>query len=132
MSTGIVLLSHGGIAAALHSEAQRILPQGGGTRVIGVAADESCSSMRGRLEYAISQVDGGDGVLILTDLEGATPCNQVTQLLAHPDYHHRVRLVTGLNLPMLLKVLSYRDQPLSQLAELAVAGGTTGIHQAEQ
>ena len=124
MNTGVLLLSHGGIAAALCQEASRILPGRGEVAILGVTPDEACDTVRDRLRAAIQRLDQGDGVLILADVEGATPCNQVTQLLNLPEYRPRVRLVTGLNLPMLLKVLTYRRDSLARLAELAVMGGT--------
>lgn len=128
MNPGVLLLSHGAIAAALQTEALRILPRADAVDILGVGPEDGCETVADRLRGAIERLDCGDGVLVLTDIEGATPCNQMTRLLAQVEYRSRVRLVTGLNLPMLLKVLSYRHESLSRLAELAVAGGTGGIH----
>lgn len=130
MSTGILLLTHGEIAAALRAEAMRILPDIKDVAILGCAPDERCEQTHERLCEAIERLDHGQGVLILTDVCGATPCNQVTELINHVDYRERIRLVTGVNLPMLLKVLNYRDAELTQLAQLAVVGGTAGITQA--
>ncbi|MCG8466084.1 MAG: hypothetical protein MI750_14710 [Xanthomonadales bacterium] len=127
MSVGIILLSQGPLAAALQSEAEKILPSAQHVAVIGVTHDEPCSSVRERLKAAITDQNQGQGVLLLADIEGATPCNQAVKLMqqAQPI---ALRLVCGLNLPMLLKVLSYPRENLESLAQLAVTGGSMGIH----
>lgn len=66
---------------------------------------------------------GGEGVLVLADVYGATPCNTVCKLL-RPG---RVEGVAGVNLPMLLKVLNYRGEPLNLLADRAANGGQSGV-----
>jgi len=76
-----------------------------------------------QIKQAIINLDSGYGVLILADLFGATPCN-----LAHYfASEHQVKIVSGLNLPMLLRVLNYSDTSLSQLADIASEGGKRGI-----
>ena len=65
----------------------------------------------------------GDGVLILADIFGATHVNAAMQLLEKD----RVELVAGVNLPMLVRVLNYRDVKLHQLVALAVSGGKNGV-----
>jgi PTS system ascorbate-specific IIA component len=69
-------------------------------------------------------LDGGEGVLVLSDLYGATPCNVANRL---PKLGVRMHCVSGLNLPMLLRVLNYPEQSLDQLAETAATGGRGGI-----
>ena len=73
---------------------------------------------------ALRRVDQGEGVLILTDLYGASPSNLAARLtqLGTP-----ARRVSGLNLPMLLRVCNYPELPLDELARTAVAGGKTGV-----
>jgi PTS system ascorbate-specific IIA component len=71
----------------------------------------------------VDQVDQGQGVLVLTDLVGATPGN-VAARLAEPG---RVEVVSGANMPMLLRSLCYGEQTLGELVQKAVAGGTTGV-----
>ncbi|AJP48777.1 PTS fructose transporter subunit IIA [Rugosibacter aromaticivorans] len=68
-------------------------------------------------------VDSGDGVLILTDLYGATPSNIATKLL-EPG---RIEGLAGVNLPMLLRALTYRDKGMETLITRAVAGGRDGV-----
>lgn len=71
----------------------------------------------------LNLVDSGDGVLILTDLYGATPSNIATKLL-EPG---RIEAVTGVNLPMLLRALTYRDKDMATLISRAVSGGRDGV-----
>lgn len=71
----------------------------------------------------LAELDTGDGVLVLADIYGATPCNMLCNLI-EPG---RVDLVAGVNLPMLLKVLTYRHEPLAALVERAQRGGHDGI-----
>ncbi len=68
-------------------------------------------------------VDSGDGVLILTDLYGATPSNIATKLL-EPG---RIEGLAGVNVPMLLRALTYRDKGMETLITRAVAGGRDGV-----
>jgi PTS system ascorbate-specific IIA component len=69
-------------------------------------------------------LDHGDGVLVLADLYGATPCNIGLSL---SELGVRLRCVSGLNLPMLLRVLNYSDKSLPELTEIAASGGRGGI-----
>jgi PTS system ascorbate-specific IIA component len=71
----------------------------------------------------IATLDTGGGVLVLTDLYGATPCNIAARLLANP----KIRVVSGMNLPMLIRVLNYPDLSLDALADKAVSGGRDGV-----
>jgi PTS system ascorbate-specific IIA component len=74
---------------------------------------------RRRLEF----LDSGDGVLILTDMFGSTPAN-VAGRLARGRRH---RVIAGVNLPMLVRVLNYRDLSLTELVNKALSGGHDGI-----
>jgi PTS system ascorbate-specific IIA component len=68
-------------------------------------------------------VDAGDGVLIMTDLYGATPSNIATKLLV-PG---RIEGLAGVNLPMLLRALTYRDKGMETLITRAISGGRDGV-----
>jgi len=75
-----------------------------------------------QVRIALQKLNSGQGVLILTDMYGATPSNIVSELL-DPS---RV-LVSGINLPMLVRVMNYPDLDLNDLAEKAISGGQDGI-----
>ena len=73
---------------------------------------------------ALRRVDGGQGVLVLTDLYGATPSNLAAKVarLGTP-----VRRVSALSLPMLLRVMNYAEQDLDELPTVAAAGARNGV-----
>lgn len=73
----------------------------------------------------IQQLDSGDGVLILNDMFGATPCN-IASRLVQPG---RVECLSGANLPMLVRVLTYRHEPLAAVIEKGLSGGQRGVIQ---
>ncbi len=73
----------------------------------------------------IKQLDSGDGVLILSDMMGATPCN-IASRLVQPG---KVECVAGVNLPMLVRALAYRHEPLPVVIEKGLSGGQGGVVQ---
>jgi mannose PTS system EIIA component len=76
-----------------------------------------------QLTQIITKLDQGDGVLILTDLFGSTPSNIAYELQEKTS----IRIVTGLNLPMLIRIMNYPQLNLLELAEKAMKGGQAGI-----
>jgi PTS system ascorbate-specific IIA component len=123
---GILLLTHEEIGRALIAAAQHVLPRLpcsiDALEVGGTEGDpDALLASAARTAQAL---DHGGGVLVLADLYGGTPCNVANRLAAHGV---RARCVSGLNLPMLLRVLNYPDKPLDELAEVAASGGRTGI-----
>jgi PTS system mannose-specific IIA component len=81
------------------------------------------ADMLARARAKVAELDQGEGVLVLTDVYGATPCNTVCKVIAS----NSVEAIAGVNLPMLLKALTYRDQGMPRLIEKAVSGGQAGI-----
>ncbi len=71
----------------------------------------------------IKQLDSGDGVLVLSDIFGATPCNIASRLVQHG----KVECVAGVNLPMMVRALTYRNEPLSVVIEKGLSGGQGGV-----
>ncbi|MGB7756955.1 MAG: PTS fructose transporter subunit IIA [Salinisphaera sp.] len=121
---GILLIGHGDLPRALRAAAAHILGTPAlATTAIGIAADEDTDAARARIAQAIAALDSGAGVLILIDALGATPYR-----LAHAaaEGRDRVATVTGVNLPMLVRVYNYPDMGLAELAESAVAAGQRG------
>ncbi len=124
MSVGVVIVTHGQIGHALVEAAEFILDRSL-ERVRRVAVTQSGAEMPNEplLREVIDGADEGDGVLVLTDLACASPSNIVEQQLG--ACHARV--VSGVNLPMLLRTWNYRDEALDQLVERAIQGGLKGI-----
>ncbi|UJP05571.1 MAG: PTS fructose transporter subunit IIA [Nitrosomonas sp.] len=76
-----------------------------------------------RARTLVAQLDSGDGVVMLSDILGATPCNVASRLI-QPD---RVACIAGVNLPMLVRILTYRNEPLPMVIEKGVSGGQRGV-----
>lgn len=112
---GLVVATHGDLAESLLATAAMIIGPVAGARAISLSRDHSPEELGELLDRAIGEVDGGDGVLVAADMFGGTPANVgMTRLVPG-----RVDLLTGVNLPMLLKFLSYREHcPLPELAEM--------------
>jgi PTS system ascorbate-specific IIA component len=125
MSVGVLLLTHEAMGGALLGAARHVL----GNLPLPVdfhevAADADPDELLREAASSARALDDGDGVLVLSDLYGATPCNVAQRL---PDLGVRMHCVSGLNLPMLLRVLNYPEQSLDQLAQTAASGGRGGI-----
>jgi len=124
MTCGILLVTHPGVGTALLDVATRLLRQLPlKTEAFEVPFDADLDALLPLASAALRRVDGGDGVLILTDLYGASPANLAGQLarLGTP-----VRRVSALSLPMLLRVMNYPEQALDQLPATAAAGTRNG------
>ncbi|CAM0122604.1 PTS fructose IIA subunit family protein [Stenotrophomonas maltophilia] len=124
MTCGILLVTHPGVGPALLEVATRLLRQLPlKTEAFEVPFDADLDALLPLASAALRRVDAGDGVLILTDLYGASPANLAGQLarLGTP-----VRRVSALSLPMLLRVMNYPEQGLDQLPATAAAGTRNG------
>lgn len=124
MTIGVLLVSHELLGQAMLDISVKTLsicPLA--TRVLGVPLDDDPDALAIRAEKMMTELNSGDGVLILTDLCGATPSN-IACRFAHLD---DVRVVSGLNLSMLIRVLNYPQLSLTEIAERAVGGGRQGI-----
>ena len=122
-AVGIIIAAHTDYAAALLRTAECILGPLGDCTSISVDVTLDVAETVQRLNDASRLLDKGAGVLILTDMFGGTPTNLSLALLTH----RKVEVVTGVNLPMLLKAFSARSLPLRELAELAGEAGRQGI-----
>ena len=124
MACGILLITHPGIGASILSNAGLLLrPLPLKAEAFDVPLDADLEALLPLASAAMRRVDGGDGVLVLTDLYGASPSNLAAQLarLGTP-----VRRVSALSLPMLLRVMNYSEQGLDQLPATAAAGTRNG------
>ena len=126
MAVGVLLLTHEGIGTSLLRVARRLL---GAPPALALDAFEAdwyggVDEQLAGASAAMRRVDGGDGVLLLVDVYGATPSRIAARLaqLGTP-----ARRVTGVGLPMLLRVLNYPEQTLDELARTAAAGGRNGV-----
>ena len=124
MTIGVLLVSHellGQMMLDISVKTLNICPLA--IRVLGVPLDDDPDVLAARAKNMVSELNSGDGVLILTDLCGATPSNIACRL----GYLENVMVVAGLNLPMLIRVLNYPKLSLTEMAERAVGGGRQGV-----
>lgn len=122
---GIVIATHGLLGAELINTAELILGGIESAVSVSINAQESPESMRADIERALKTVDKGKGVLILTDMFGGTPSNLSLSFLANG----RVEVLSGVNLPMLIKLIQTRTQlELTELAEMVGAYGRNSIN----
>lgn len=121
---GIMLVAHGGIAESLMSCATHMLGQQPEQCVaLPIDSHHDFNKMIPRIKTCIDALNQGHGVIILTDIMGGTPCNTMQQFLV-PD---QVEIITGMNLPMLIRTLNYRDQTLQFVVKKAISGGIDGV-----
>ncbi|BCB28633.1 PTS fructose transporter subunit IIA [Sulfurimicrobium lacus] len=121
---GILIVAHGALGESLIHCASHVM----GSRPLnlqqlGVTIHDDPVAILPQARELVQQLDQGDGVLILTDIYGATPTN-ITCRLLEPG---RVEGIAGVNLPMLVRALTYRDEPLATVVEKALSGGHDGI-----
>jgi mannose PTS system EIIA component len=111
---GLVVATHGRLAEELVSTAEQIVGKLPAVATCLVEPGASPEVIQTQLREAVEAVEQGEGVIVLADLFGGTPCNQSLTLSAH----HRLEVLTGVNLPMLLKASSLRleTMPLPDLA----------------
>jgi PTS system mannose-specific IIA component len=121
---GLVVAAHGNLGESLLGTTAMIVGAPVQTRAVSLSRDHSPKELRDLLSRSIDEVDRGDGVLVMTDMFGGTPAN-IGMTLLIPG---RVELLTGVNLPMLLKFMTYRERyPLQELAELLKEHARDGI-----
>lgn len=121
---GILIVAHGTLGESLIHCASHVLGQRPSHIAgIGVTVQDDPDAMLPRAREALKQLDQGDGVLILADICGATPCN-LARRLASPG---KAECVAGVNLPMLVRALTYRNEALATVVEKALSGGREGV-----
>lgn len=122
--TGILIVAHGSFGEALIQCAGHVLgkrpPR---VRQLGIAANDDPETILPQALELVRLLDEGAGVLVLTDVCGATPSNIATRLLA-PG---RVEGIAGVSLPMLIRALTYRGEPLASVVQKAISGGHEGV-----
>jgi PTS system ascorbate-specific IIA component len=121
---GVLIVTHGDIGTSLLTSANQILggPQEQVATLSVWRADE-IDDLVLRARELIEGLDAGDGVLVLTDIFGATPGNVASRLLEDG----RVEGVSGVSLPMLLRVLTGRNGSLAGAVKRALSGGAEGV-----
>lgn len=124
MTVALLIIAHERVADAMAETAAALfercpLP----FSVLAVHGDCEPEAVRAAVRARIEAIDEGEGVLLLTDIYGSTPSNVASSLIDDV----RVKMVSGVNLPMLVRVMNYAHLGLVELAEKAVSGGREGV-----
>jgi len=121
---GVVVVTHGQLATELVNAAEAIVGDQPRFAAVSIGWHDAVELARDEIEQAIGRVDAGSGVIVLTDMFGGTPSNLAITFLAEG----RVEVITGVNLPMLLKLAGRREvADLRELARRIREDGRTGI-----
>ena len=121
---GILIVCHGSLASSLAAAVTHVL----GRRpeqfeTLSVGAKDDPTQMLPKARQLVRSLDTGEGVLVFSDIYGASPCNLASKLLIKG----RVEAVAGVNLPMLVRALTYRDRDLDTMIKKAISGGCDGV-----
>jgi PTS system ascorbate-specific IIA component len=121
---GVLIVAHGKLADSLVDAVAHVLggrpPQ---FESFPVSATDDPLALLPRARAAVDRLDTGEGVLVFSDIYGATPCNLASKLLK-PG---RVEGISGVNLPMLVRAFTYRTRGLDTMVKKAVSGGCEGV-----
>ncbi len=124
MSAALFLITHEGIASNLISIAEAILQKtNNNLSYYEIPMDISVDLMIDGIEDELKRLDTEEGVLFITDIYGSTPSN-IAQTVAD---NHQADLVSGVNLPMIIRLLNYRDETIKDLTQKALNGAVQGI-----
>lgn len=120
---GVVLVTHGNFGEALLEAASLVLGPQEGCRAVSMGVSAGMEDLVDSIKAAVAATDEGAGALVMTDLFGGTPTTLSLSLCKSAA----LEVITGVNLPMLLKVLQSRTQPLAEIAAQAKKAGQQGI-----
>ncbi|HXF66982.1 MAG TPA: PTS fructose transporter subunit IIA [Burkholderiales bacterium] len=121
---GILIITHGTLGESLiHCVSHVLNKRPPRMRQLGVTAQDDPYLLLPQARALVKELDQGEGVLILSDMYGGSPSNIAAKLIV-PG---KVEGVAGVNLPMLIRVLTYRDRPLATVVAKAVSGGCDGV-----
>ena len=122
---GLVLVTHGRLAEEFVAATEHVVGQQPNTCAVCIGADDDMEVRRKDILSAISEVDDGHGVILLTDMFGGTPSNLAISVMDQA----KVEVVAGMNLPMLIKLASVRgENNLSEAVALAQQAGRKYIN----
>ena len=129
MKIGVVIVTHYRLGDEFLQALRLIVPDAPEFRAVSIEPTQSVDEMRSQISAALHAADQGDGVLVLTDMFGGTPSNISLSFLDE----HQVEVVTGLNLPMLIKLATLREtKSLEELAGFIKQYGQRNISVASE
>jgi PTS system mannose-specific IIA component len=116
---GLVIVAHGGLGEELLAATIHVVGPQPGSMAIATRPDDDLSAKQAEIDAAIETVNTGDGVIVVTDMFGGTPCNLSIGAMREDE----VEIVYGANLPMLVKLAKCREKKLAEAANCAVEAG---------
>ena len=129
MKIGVVVVSHYRLGEEMLHALHLIVPEGPRFHAVSIEPQQTVEEMRSAIAKALEEADRGEGVLVLTDMFGGTPSNISLSFLGE----RRVEVVTGANLPMLIKLATLgEDKPLEELARFIKQYGQRNISVASE
>jgi PTS system ascorbate-specific IIA component len=121
---GLLIISHGTLGESLiHCASHMLNKRPPRLRQIGVTAQDDPGQLVPQARKMVKELDEGDGVLVLTDMYGGSPSNIAAKLVI-PG---KIEALAGVNLPMLIRALTYRDKSLQVMITKAISGGCEGV-----
>ncbi|MEK9751832.1 MAG: PTS sugar transporter subunit IIA [Rhodospirillaceae bacterium] len=126
---GMVLVTHGRLADELIAALEHVVGPQENVAAVCIGPDDDMEERRAEILASTNKMDSGDGVVLLTDMFGGTPSNLAISVMDNAN----VEVIAGVNLPMLIKLASVRDQqPLAEAVAAAQEAGRKYINIASQ
>lgn len=121
---GIVIVAHGGLARELQNAVEHVVGRQPGMLAISIGAEDDRSRRQREICDAADAVDAGDGVVVVTDMFGGSPSN-LSLRACRPSNR---KILTGVNLPMLVKLAKSRSLPVEEAVSRAAEAGRRYIN----
>lgn len=119
---GIVLVTHGRLAEEFRAAMEHVVGKQRNVETVCIGPDDDMEARRQQIRAAMGSVEAGDGVVMVTDMFGGTPSNLAISLMG--SHSNEVEVLTGMNLPMLVKLAKLRSSyPLADAVRCAEAAG---------
>lgn len=126
---GLVLVAHGRLAVEFRAALEHVVGPQSQIECIAIGPDDDIEALRDDIAAAVKTVDGGDGVVIVTDMFGGTPSNLSISVMNDRG----VEVIAGMNLPLLIKLAKARtDQPIAEAVDAAADAGRKYIKVARE
>jgi len=123
---GLVIVAHGGLAAQLLAATEHVVGPLEAARAVAIEPADDIRAKQREVAEAVAAVDGGDGVVVVTDMFGGTPANLAMGALSEPN----VEVIYGANLPLLVKLATRRDNAMEDAVAQALEAGRKYIDSA--
>ncbi len=110
---GILIISHSTLAESLKQTVSLIVGEKENVGTLSLMKNDRIEDFSDRLKKAVTEIDKGDGVLILADMFGGTPCNSALALYGSDE---KVRIITGVNLPVVIEAIMHAGRTVDELS----------------